>query len=117
MMLNLPALLAAMASTIAMYKMGKMNRRKLWARVVFWSVAIVAVAAGFPIYNAVVGRPIFEIYEVSLLEIVLVTAVVYLIFIVSWQMTRLETVEKTVRDLCSSISIELSDRRKKGRDA
>ena len=72
-------------------------------------VLLVGLIGSFPIYNLLVGRPAFDSHELSLFDIVEVTAIVFLFYILNNQRQRIDQNEKRLRDLHQELSIRLSD--------
>lgn len=107
--LNVPVLITALVITIASYKMGQIGKQRLIWRTAFWSAAIFAVVAAFPLYNYAQNRPVFSIHDISLLEIVLVTAVIYLTLITTRLAQKIKNLERTQRDLHQILSLKLSE--------
>lgn len=107
-LLNLPIIVVSIITNVAKYKMNKMPRKNFLRRALFWSCAFIAVCAGFPVYNLLYNiNPIFDT-GLSLLEIILITCVIHLMFSIGSISIKVEENEKTMRELHQQLSIDLS---------
>jgi len=106
--LNAPIILVGLASVLTSYKMHRITTAHFRGQFIFWLLALLAVVFGFPAYNAYMGFEIWQIQNVSLLNIVLSTAVIYLIYAATSMAKRLEQTERNFRQLHQALSIRLS---------
>lgn len=113
-LLNLPIILIALTNIVTQYKTGKMSVGRFRHQLILWLTVLFILIGSFPVYNYLVGNPLSSSGELSLLDIVVVTVIVYLIYIVNNQRRKIEQNEKTLRDLHQELSIKLSEKNGKG---
>ena len=106
--LNIPVILVALVNIITQYKLNKVSQVRFRHQITIWMVLLVVLIGSFPIYNLLVGRPAFDSHELSLFDIVEVTAIVFLFYILNNQRQRIDQNEKRLRDLHQELSIKLS---------
>ena len=107
-LLNYPFILLALMSIVTQYKMKRMTRERFRSQMLLWGVTLVVMVSSFPVYNLVVGKPLFDSAELSLFDIVEITVIVMLVYTLNNQRQRAERNEKTLRDLHQELSIRLS---------
>ena len=110
-LLNLPIILLALTNIVTQYKMDRITKRRFRRQLVTWLIILVALIGSFPIYNYILGEPIFDSSKLSLLDVVQTTAIVYLFYIANDLRRRIAQNEKTIRDLHQEISIRLSNKK------
>lgn len=111
--LNLPIIFIAFTNVITQYKTGKMNVSRFRHQMILWLAVLVVLVGSFPIYNSLAGNHWSSSGDLSLLDIVVVTVIVYLIYIVNNQRRKIEQNEKMLRDLHQELSMKLSDKKAK----
>jgi len=109
-LLNLPVILVALANVLTQYKMNRISKSRFRRQFFLWIVILVVLVASFPVYNLVVNGPLLDSHDLSLLDIVQTTAIVYLFYIANDLRRRLDKSDKTFRDLHQEISIKLSSK-------
>lgn len=107
-LLNLPVVLLALVNLVTRYKTGKNSRRKFKQQSFLWATVTIVIVSSFPIYNLIAGRDPFESSQLSLFDIVEITAIVFLIYTVNTMRQKLESTETRIRDLHQELSIRLS---------
>ena len=108
-LLNLPIILLALINIVTQYKLKKVSRNRFRNQIIIWLSALIVVIGSFPVYNLLVGRAAFDSHELSLFDIVEVTAIVFLFYMFNNQRQRIDQNEKRLRDLHQELSIRLSD--------
>lgn len=88
--------------------MHKISARRFRIQVFLWLIILLILVGSFPIYNQLSGRPPLDSNELSLFDMVEVTAIITLIYVVNNLRQRLEWNERTLRDLHQELSIRLS---------
>lgn len=109
-LLNLPVIALAFLNMLTKYKMGRISRRHFIKQLSLWVIILFVIIGSFPIYNALIGRPIFDSIDLSVLDIVQTTVIVSLIYVFNDQRQKLEYAERRLRDFHQEISIRLSER-------
>jgi hypothetical protein len=107
-LVNLPVILMALVNTIVSWKTGKVSGGRFRHQMILWGIILGVLIGSFPIYNLMAGRAVFDASELSAFDIVEITVIVYLIYVVNYQRRRTEGVEKMVRDLHREIAIKIS---------
>jgi hypothetical protein len=108
--LNLPIVSVGLITALAQFRMGIISTNRFRFQFIFWLVALIAVAFSFPIYNYFTGQEIFQIRDLSLLDIVLTTSVVYLLYALNRHRQKINDLEKSQKDLHRELSIKLSEK-------
>lgn len=108
LLLNLPIILLALVNFITKYKLGKISVGKLRTQLFIWFALLVVIIGSFPVYNTLSGRPPLDAHELSLFDIVQITAIILLFYVLNNQRQRLDNSERRLRDLHQELSIKLS---------
>lgn len=106
--INLPIICLAFINTLTQYKMGGISKRRFRRQIIFWMVVFIFIIGSFPIYNYLTGAPPLDSSSLSLFDIIEITAIVYLVYVVNNQRRKIEYNEKLFRDLHQELSIKLS---------
>lgn len=97
--LNLPVVAMAVLNVITQHKMGTISSRRFRQQIIFWIILLLVITLSFPIYNLVVGRPVFDSASLSGFDIAEITAIVFLIYAANNLRRKLEQAERRLRDL------------------
>lgn len=108
LLLNLPVILLAFVNLVAHYKMKKISPRRFRFQFIFWLIVLTILICSFPVYNYLSGRALLDSHELSLFDVVEVTAIVYLLYMVNDHRRKIEQNEKTLRDLHQELAIKLA---------
>lgn len=108
-LLNLPIIFVALINIITQYKLRRVSRSRLRHQLIVWLVTLLVLIGSFPVYNLLVGKDIFDSSELSLFDIVEITALISLFYISNNQRQRLDQSERRLRDLHQELSIRLSN--------
>lgn len=107
-LLNTPIIILALLNIVTQYKMHRISRRRFYQQLLLWIVILTALIGSFPVYNFVVGRAVLDSIDLSAFDIVEITAIITLLYIVNDQRRKIEHTERRLRDLHQEISIRLS---------
>lgn len=107
-LINLPFVLAAIVSAITQYKMGRSSKRRLATQLALWLALVAALALAQPIYEWLFTHQLTETEPLSLFDVVLFTGLVITFYIANRTRSKVEALEKRVRDLHQELSIILS---------
>lgn len=110
-LLNVPIILLAFVNFLTKYKMKKITWRRLRNQITLWLLVLIVLIGSFPVYNYLSGRPPLDSHELSLFDIMQTTALVLLFYIANSQRQRLESNERTLRDMHQELSIRLSSKK------
>lgn len=106
--LNLPIILSALVNIVTQYKLRRVSAARFRHQLIIWLILLVLLLASFPVYNVLTGRPLLDSTELSSFDILQVTALVLLFYVVNAQRQRIDQQEKRLRDLHQTLSIRLS---------
>ncbi len=109
-LLNLPVVLLALINIVTKYKTRKISRERFRRQVLLWTLILVIIVSSFPLYNLASGQHPLESTALSLFDIVEITVIVFLIYIINNMRQKLEWTERRLRDLHQELSIRLSDK-------
>lgn len=107
-LLNVPIILLALVNIVTQYKLNKVSQGHFRHQIIIWLGALVVVIGSFPLYNTLVGRAALDSHDLGLFDIIEVTAIIFLIYIVNNQRQRADQTEKRLRDLHQELSIRIS---------
>lgn len=109
--LNMPIILLALLNIVTQYKMKHATIRRFRRQVVLWLLVLIVIIGSFPFYNYLSGNPLLSSKDLSVFDIVEVTLVIDLFYIINVLRQRLDHTEKYLRDLQQELSIKLSEDR------
>lgn len=98
----------ALFNILTQYKMNKVSKKRFQHQLILWLLILVVLICSFPFYNYLVGKPLLDSAELSLFDIVQTTAIIMLFYGANSQRQKIDTAEKTIRDLHQEVSIKLS---------
>ena len=107
-LLNLPIILLALINILTQYKTRKISVNRFRQQVILWFIILIVLVGSYPIYNHLNGRYILDSDQLSFLDIIQTTILIYLIYIINNHRRKLEQNEKLIRELHQEISIRLS---------
>ena len=107
-LLNLPFIFAAILSQITQYKLGRSSKRRMQVQVGLSIVILVGLASAESIYNWLFANGLTATESLSLFDVIQITAIVILFYVVNRARAKLEVLERRVHDLHQEISIRLS---------
>jgi hypothetical protein len=108
LLLNLPFILAAILSQVTQFKLGKSSKRRLQVQMLLWIFILVSLASAESIYNWLFANGLTATDSLSLFDVVQITAIVILFYVVNRSRAKLDVLERRVQDLHQEISIRLS---------
>jgi hypothetical protein len=109
-LLNLPVILLALMNIVTQYKLGRISSARFRHQIILWVVILIVLIGSFPVYNLLSGSPVLDAKKLSAFDIVEVTAIIYLIYIVNDHRRKIEQSERLIRDLHQELSIKLSEK-------
>lgn len=110
LILNLPFILAAIVGIITQYKLGKISNQRLWVQLSLWLVALIGLASAGALYDWLFSHNLTDTESLSLFDVVQITAIVILFYIVNRARQKLDVLERRLNDLHQEISIRLSSK-------
>lgn len=111
-LLNLPVILAALVNIITQYKLKKVSAARFRHQIILWLIILTVIIGSFPVYNLATSKPLLDSSELSLFDIVEITTIVLLFYILNNQRQRIDQNELRLRNLHQELSIKLSEAKK-----
>ncbi len=108
--LNLTFILAAIVSNVTQYKLKKISRQRLLIQLIMWVIILAGLASAGSIYDWLFANGLTQTDSLSLFDVVQITAIVVLFYIVNRARLKLEVIERRLNDLHQEISIRLSQK-------
>jgi hypothetical protein len=105
---TLPFIFAAIINLVTQYKLGKINRTRFIVWILIWVTVLVGLIFTEPLYNWLFVNNLTVSESLSLFDVVQITAIVMLFYIVNRLRQKTEVIERKLRDLHQEISIKLS---------
>lgn len=107
-LLNLPFIFAAVLSQVTQYKLGKSSKVRLRVQLVIWAFILAGLVFAESIYNWLFTKGLTQTDSLSLFDVIQITAIVMLYYIVNRFHQRIDTLEHRLNDLHQQLSIRLS---------
>lgn len=104
-LLNLPLILLGILSAISRYKLNHIGKKRLAAQLLLWVFVFFGLTAANTIYTWLFSRNLTNTESLSLFDVIEITAIIFLYYIVSRNRAKLEALERRFRDLHTEISI------------
>jgi len=104
---NLPFILAALINIITQYKLRRINRSRFYIWLIVWSAILLGLLFAEPIYAWLFASGLTASDSLSLFDVVQITAIVVLFYIVNRMRLKLEVVERRLKNLHQELSIKL----------
>jgi hypothetical protein len=110
-LLNAPFIFAGILNTLVNYKLSRFSRTRFVVQMSFWIVILAGLASAQLIYDYLSSRGLTQTDPLSLFDVVQITAIVMVYYIASRTRSKLDAVEKRLRDLHQEVSIILSEKK------
>lgn len=108
LLLNLPFIVAGLLNAIVNHKMHKTSSRRFALQLLFWAIVLTGLLTAEPLYNFLFSSNFTATEPLSLFDVVQITGIVTLIYIVNRSRAKLDILERRVQDLHQELSIRLS---------
>lgn len=108
LVINLPFFILAITSIVTRYKMNRTTRKRATIQLSLWVLLFVCLAVAEPIYHWLFANNFTKTDSLSLFDVVQITAIVFLLYVVNGLSLRVEQTEKRLNDLHQELSIRLS---------
>jgi len=115
LLLTSPMILAGILNSLVSYKLDRMSRRKLLFQSLLWMIALACLAMAEPLYNFLFSNHLTKTEPLSLFDVIQLSAIMLLVFLVSRYFTKMSALERRVQDLHQELSIRLSQDESKKR--
>ena len=105
---TLPFIIAAIINLTTQYKLSKISRTRFVSWILIWTAILAGLVFAEPLYNWLFFNNLTVSESLSLFDVVQITAIIMLFYIVNRLLQKTEVIEKRLRDLHQEISIILS---------
>ena len=99
LLLNTPFILAGILTAITQYKLRHATKRKMIVQIGFWLLLFVSLASAQGVYESLFLNGLTQTESLSLFDVVQITLIVTLLYIVNRIRMKLEVMDKRVSDL------------------
>jgi hypothetical protein len=106
---TLPFIIAGMVNIITQFKLNRIRTARLVAGLVIWATAFFGLLFAEPIYNWLFSSGLTQSDSLSLFDVVQITAIALLFYIVNQQRLKLEITDRRLKEIHKEISIKLSE--------
>lgn len=107
-LLNAPFILLAFASSVTQFKLKKISHRKLLLQIILYVTILTGFALAYPIYEWLFSNNLTQTEPLSLFDVVQITVIVILFYVVLRNKTRTDNLENRLSELHQELSIILS---------
>lgn len=111
LIINLPFLILAVTGIITRYKMKRITKRRASIQLALWLIIFIGLALAEPVYRWLFANNFTQTDSLSLFDVVQITAILFLLYIVNGLSVRLEQTETRLNDLHQELSIRLSTKK------
>jgi hypothetical protein len=109
LLFNLPFIIASLVNIVTQYKLGRTNRSKFYTWIALWLIIFLGLLFAEPIYIWLFASGLTASDSLSLFDVVQITAIVMLFYIVNRIRLKLEVIERRLKHLHQELSIKLND--------
>jgi len=114
--LNVPFILATILTVVTQYKLNRITRKRLIIHSTFLLLVLVGLMLAQPIYTVLFQNNLTQSEALSLFDVVQITSIVIVYFIVNRSRSKIEMLERRVNDLHQELSIMLSTENRESRN-
>ena len=108
LLLNAPFILAGILSAFTQYKLQHASKGRMAFQVAFWMILFICLASAQTIYETLFTRGLTQTESLSLFDVVQITLIIILLYVVNRMRLKIEFIDKRLRDLHQELSIKLS---------
>lgn len=110
LLFTLPFIIAALVNNVTQFKLHHISRTRFIVRSLLWILVLVGLAFTEPIYTWLFTNNLTQTESLSLFDVVQITGIVMLFYLVNRLRQKAEVLERRLRDLHQEISIRLSSK-------
>jgi hypothetical protein len=110
LLLNLPFVLAGLLTALTQYKLSRITKRRMLIQILIWFTVLIGLVLAEPTYLWLRGRGLTVTDSLSLFDVVQITALVIVTYVVNRMRLKLAVLERRVLDLHQELSIRLSSK-------
>lgn len=98
----------AMVSAITRYKLKHSSKRRMVIQLIIWLVVLIGLMLAQPFYEWLLHNSFTQTDPLSLFDVVQITAIVMMLYILNRLRAKTEAMERRLNDLHQELSIMLS---------
>ena len=110
-LLNLPLIIIAITNAVVSYKMNHISKRRFVFKVIFWISILLGLIFTQSIYSFLYKEGLTQTEPLSLFDVLQITGIVYVFFLVNRLYVKVDVLERRVQDLHQELSIKLSNKK------
>lgn len=100
-------------NAIVSYNLRHLSLRRMVIKIGFWIAVLLGLVFAEPIYNFLYSEGLTQTEPLSLFDVMQITAVIYIFYLVNRLYVKVDVLEKRVQDLHQELSIRLATNKKK----
>ena len=110
--LNLPLVFSAILNATVSYKMKHITLRRYIFKLAFWTTVLLALIFTEFLYTFLYSSGLTQTEPLSLFDVVQITGIIYVFFLVNRLYVKVDILERRVQDLHQELSIRISSSNK-----
>lgn len=103
-----PFIIAGIINLLAQFKLNRIRKARFWVWMIIWTTTFFGLLFAEPIYNWLFSSGLTQSDSLSLFDVVQITAIIMLFYVVNLQRLKLELNERRLKNLHKELSIRLS---------
>ena len=107
-LLNAPLVLVAILNAMVSYKLKHISKKRLFLKLSFWISTFIVLILIEPIYNFLYSEGLTQTEALSLFDVILITASMFMFFLINKLYVKVDVNERRLNDLHQEISIRTS---------
>lgn len=111
LLLNVPLIIVALTNAVVTYKMKQISMRRFVLKFVFWALVLIGLITTESIYSFLYQEGLTQTEPLSLFDVIQITGVIYIFYLVNRMYVRVDLLERKVQDLHQELSIRLSSKK------
>ena len=108
LIVNTPFIIGGLLSALVTFKLRRISKQRFAFQITLWLTMFLGLALAHPIYNFLFSNKLTQTEPLSLFDVIQITGIITLLFVVARLRSKMETVERRLQDLHQELSIKLS---------
>ncbi len=108
LILNTPFIIGGLFNALVNYKLSKISKQRFIFQAFLWIFIFIGLAATQPIYEFLFSNNLTQTEPLSLFDVIQITGIVILFFLINRSRTKVDLLERRVQDLHQELSIRIS---------
>ena len=109
LLINTPFVIGGIVNALVSYKLDKISKRRFLYQCLTWLIVFTGLATIKPLYEFLFSNNLTHTEPLSLFDVMQITGIIAVIFIVHRNRAKTEALERRVQDLHQELSIRLSE--------